>query len=399
MNYGIAVKRRYGNRRSDSRGDVSAFISVASVIKSRLRCAMVFPMASNLQKAAQQRVDRIAAFRSELAELEREQALSLTPEQRSRLDGHLETILHDMSQQFGVEITESGRRVSWAMRLGSFLFAAALLAAVILFLHRVWGLLPWAAQVAIPLVGPIVLLAVTEAAARRQVAAYYVGLLALTALTAFIIGLNALGGIWNVTPSGNALLVWGLAALCLAYACHHRLLLGAGLLLACAYVAALWVTWTGGYWLNFFDRPGGIVLAGALIYGKPWLKKSGPDSDFDIVYRLCGAGAALIALLILSKTDDLCCSEKAAHALEIGYQAAGLFLSGLVVFHGVRLGRSGLANLGAVGFVVFLYVRLHAWFWERLPKYLFFLLIALIALALVLFFRRLRHRIAEGVAL
>ena len=52
-------------------------------------------------------------------------------------------------------------------------------------------------------------------------------------------------------------------------------------------------------------------------------------------------------------------------------------------------------NLGAVAFVVFLYVRLHAWWWDWMPKYLFFLLIGMIALVLLFVFRRMRTRLTE----
>jgi uncharacterized membrane protein len=70
-----------------------------------------------------------------------------------------------------------------------------------------------------------------------------------------------------------------------------------------------------------------------------------------------------------------------------------MVLSAGVLFHGLRMGRSGLVNLGAVAFVVFLYVRLHSWWWHWMPKYLFFLLIGLTAMALLLIFRRLRTRL------
>lgn len=80
------------------------------------------------------------------------------------------------------------------------------------------------------------------------------------------------------------------------------------------------------------------------------------------------------------------------------YQILGLLLSAGVACHGVQLGRSGLVNLGVGGFVIFLYVRLHAWWWHWMPKYLFFLLIGLIALGLLLVFRALRARVAPKEA-
>jgi hypothetical protein len=68
-----------------------------------------------------------------------------------------------------------------------------------------------------------------------------------------------------------------------------------------------------------------------------------------------------------------------------------------VVFHGLRLGRSGLVNLGAGAFIVFLFIRLHAWWWDWMPKYLFFLTIGLTAIGLLLVFRRIRARLSEGM--
>ena len=77
------------------------------------------------------------------------------------------------------------------------------------------------------------------------------------------------------------------------------------------------------------------------------------------------------------------------------YQILGVLLSAGVVAHAVRLGQGGLVNLGSVAFVVFLYVRLHAWFWDWMPKYLFFFLLGLTALGLLLVFRHLRSRLTE----
>jgi hypothetical protein len=78
------------------------------------------------------------------------------------------------------------------------------------------------------------------------------------------------------------------------------------------------------------------------------------------------------------------------------YQLAGIFLSLVVVAHGLRLGAASLVNLGAAGFGVFLFTRLQAWWWEWMPKYLFFLVLGLIAFGLLLVFRRIRGRLAEG---
>ena len=91
-------------------------------------------MGMDPRKEAQKRVDRIALFRAELAELERENGLTLTPEQRSGLDAHVARLLSRFQQEFGVDATDSARRVSWGMRVVSLLGGAALIAAAVLFL-------------------------------------------------------------------------------------------------------------------------------------------------------------------------------------------------------------------------------------------------------------------------
>jgi hypothetical protein len=355
-------------------------------------------MAIDARKQAQKRVDRIALFQAELAELEQEQALTLTPEQRSGLDAHIARLLSRFQQEFGVDATDSARRVSWGMRVIALLGGAALIAAAVLFLHRVWGGLPTAAQVLILTAAPLAFIAGMEAAFVRRAGHYYVGLLALAAGAAFVMESNALGTVLNLTDSPQVLLAWGLFAFLLAYAYGLRLSLGAGLVLLCAYSAALLLNLRGYYWLEFAQTAQLLLPGAALVYVIPWLTRGRGPHDFDFVYRACGAGTGLTAILILSTGGDLCCGGLAPSLVAATYQVLGLLLSSAVVFHGLRLGRGGLVNLGAAAFIVFLFVRLHAWWWDWMPKYLFFLVVGFIALGLLLLFRRIRTGLAKGGA-
>ena len=355
-------------------------------------------MAMDARKEAQKRVDRIALFQAELAELEREKGLTLTPDQRAGLDAHLARLLSRFQQEFGVDATDSARRVSWGMRVGSLLGGAALIAAAVFFLHRVWGNLPTAAQVSILTVVPLAFLAGIEAAVARRADQYYVALLALAAGVAFVMELNALGSVLNLTDSPQVLLAWGLFGLLIAYAYGLRLLLGAGLVLLCAYSAALILDLRGYYWLGFMQTAQLFLPGAALLYCLPWLTRGRGPSDFDFVYRVCGAGTGLSAILILSTAGDVCCCGLAPGLVGAAYQVIGLLLSAGVVFHGLRLGRSGLVNLGAAAFIVFLFIRLHSWWWAWMPKYLFFLVVGLIAIGLVLVFRRIRIGLSKGGA-
>jgi len=356
-------------------------------------------MSHAAERGAQERADRVAAFRAELAELEREGALVLSPEQRAGLDAHLEVVLEDLRKRFGVDVDASAKRFSLGMRIGALLGGAAFSAAVVLFLHRVWGVLSSPAQVAILTALPICLLLAADLVHRRGAALYYTGLLALAAAAAFVTGSSVLGSTLNLAPSPHAILAWGLFAILAAHAFGLRLLLGAGLVLLCAYAAALCVSLEGSWWTSYLNRAGFLIPGAFVCYALPSLWPERPEKpqreSFAFVHRACGAATAMVALLVLSLRDDLSFGGLPSRTLAALYQIAGLALSAGVVLHGLRLGRGGLVNLGAAGFVVFLYVRLHVWWWEWMPKYLFFLVIGLIAVALLLAFRRLRARLSS----
>lgn len=354
--------------------------------------------AMDARKEAQKRVDRIALFRAELAELERENGLTLTPEQRTGLEVHVANLLSRFQREYGVDATDSARRVSWGMRVASLLGGAALVAAMVLFLHRIWGNLPTAAQVSILTTAPLAFLAGIEVAFARRADHYYVALLALAAGATFVMEANALGSVLNLTDSPQVLLAWGLFGVLIAYAYGLRLLLGAGLVLLVAYSAALVLNAQGYYWAGVMQTAQLILPGAALLYCIPWLTRGRGPNDFDFVYRVCGAGTGLSAILILSTTGDLCCGGLLPGMVEGAYQVAGLLISAGVVFHGLRLGRGGLVNLAATAFIVFLFVRLHSWWWDWMPKYMFFLSIGLIAVGLLLVFRRIRTRLSEGGA-
>jgi uncharacterized membrane protein len=349
----------------------------------------------DLRRKAQRRADRIALFRAELAELEREQGLILTPQQRSRLDTHLEGVLSTLSRQFGADATQSAKRISWGMRVASTLGGVALSTAIVLFLHRFWGNMPTAAHVAILAAAPLLLLVGAELAFCCRVDLYYTGLFGLAAAAGFVLELSALGSVMNLAPSPHALLGWALFAILVAYAYGLRLLLGAGLLLTCSYTAAVWIASEGADWAAFADQAQLLIPAALVLYAAAWLTRQRDPHDFGFVYRACGAATGLTALLLWSTSGHLCCLGITPRVAEVCCQIGGMVISAGVVFHGLRLDRSGLVNLGAVAFVVFLYVRLHSWWWHWMPKYLFFFLIGLTAIALLLIFRRLRTRLSE----
>jgi NAD(P)-dependent dehydrogenase (short-subunit alcohol dehydrogenase family) len=59
----------------------------------------------------------------------------------------------------------------------------------------------------------------------------------------------------------------------------------------------------------------------------------------------------------------------------------------------------GVVNTAATAFVVFLFTRLYHWWWDSLPRFLFFAAIGLLGIGLVLAFKRLRQHMALNGAL
>jgi len=61
-----------------------------------------------------------------------------------------------------------------------------------------------------------------------------------------------------------------------------------------------------------------------------------------------------------------------------------------VIWLGVRARWTDVVNTGVVFFVIFLYTKFYDWWWDVMPKYLFFLVLALTAVLALVILRRLR---------
>jgi uncharacterized membrane protein len=346
------------------------------------------------QDDAQQRADRIKSFTAELAQLEQEQVISLAQEQRAAIARYHGTLLEQLASRFDIDTSPTAKQMSAGMRIISFLGALALSAAVFFFFYRFWGLLTVPLQVAILITVPLAALAGVGFAARREKTLYFASLVSLVALTAFVLNLSMLGRIFSITPTQNAFLAWGAFALTIAYTYRLRLMLVAGLLSLLGYLAATIGTWSGCYWLSFGERPENFLLAGLLFCAASLLPVH-RFGGFATVYRVFGLLVVLVAVLILSHWGMGSYLLLEARHIEYAYQAAGFLLSGLVIWLGIRRHWPGTSNLGSTFFVIFLYTKFFDWWWDWLPKYLFFLLLGAIALLLLFVLRRLRSLVTE----
>jgi uncharacterized membrane protein len=70
-------------------------------------------------------------------------------------------------------------------------------------------------------------------------------------------------------------------------------------------------------------------------------------------------------------------------------------ISAGAIWLGIRQNWQDVVNTGNVFFTIFLYTKFYDWWWEWMPKYLFFLLVALTAIVMLLIFKRLRDAISD----
>ncbi len=344
------------------------------------------------REQAQRRVDRVAAFRAELAQLEADGVVVLPPDQVSRLNQYHDHLLARLASRFDVDRSDAEKRLSLGMRVASLLGAVALSAAVFLFFYRFWGALSVPVQVALLVAAPVLASIGVEAAARREKTLYFASLLALVALAAFVLDLNVIGTIFNLPPSPGAFLAWGLFALVLAYAYRLRLLLLVGIVCSATWLAGAIVGATGAFWPAFIMRPETIMLAGALALAASHFHSRRGEHGFALVYRWCGWVGVLVPIFFLSQWGGMTCLPLTEIAARRLYDVAGFALGGVILWRGIRSGSAETLNVGGFFLGLFLVLKLYNWCWDVLPRYVFFLLVAAVAIAALVALQRVRGR-------
>ena len=345
---------------------------------------------------AQQRADRIRAFRDELEQVDREGGLALSESQRRALRDYHDDLLATLRRQFDVDVTHGQQQMSWGMRIASTIGALALGAAVYFFFHRFWGLMTTPMQVGVLAAGPLAALALMEWFSRRERTLYFTGLMGVLATATFVLNISMLGTIFNIKPSENAFLLWGAFALVVAYAHGLRLILSFGILSLIAYLSLTMGTWSSVYWLSLGERPENYLLAGAVAFVAPLALAHQRHDTFPAVYRALGCLPVFLAVLFLSNWGDGSYLSMTAEVVEILYQVVCFGLAAAAIWLGIRCGWRETTNMGMTFLVVFLYVKFFDWWWELMPKYLFFLILGLVAVGLLYLLRGFRATAQEA---
>ncbi len=339
---------------------------------------------------AQHRADQVQAFYDEVKSLEAEQVLQLDDAQRQSVADYHENLLKSLTEQFDIDTSTRQKQLSIGMKIASFIGALALAASVFFLFYQFWGYLTTPLQVSILVSAPLLTLFATYQVSQREATGYFAKLLSMVSFACFVLNLVMLGQIFNITPSPNALLTWALFGFLLAYAFDVRLLLAMGILSLAGFIAARVGTWSGGYWLSFGERPETFFVPALLIFSVPLWMKQDHYSGFAPIYRVFGCLMLLLPVLVLSNWGDSSYLPWDSSVIEGSYQLLGFVVSAGLIVLGIRQHWTDVINTGNAFFVLFLYTKMFDWWWDSMPKYLFFLVIALSSLLLLFVYKRIR---------
>jgi uncharacterized membrane protein len=340
---------------------------------------------------AQLRADDIRAFRDELSRLELEGVLKIDEAQRGAVAKHHDALLAALASGFDIDRDPRSKQLSLGMRLASFIGAIALAASVFFLFYQFWGYFSTPVQVAVLVgvgVGAFVL---TMGVASRDATGYFTKLAAMVAFACFVLNVVMLGQIFNITPSDKALLPWAAFAFLLAYTFELRLLQAAGILCVIAFISARTGTWSGMYWIHFGERPENFFPAALAIFLLPQLLDQSRYSGFAATYRVFGALALFMPMLVLANWGYVSYLDLDRDLIENFYQTLGFVGTAALTWYGARRHWQEVVNTGVTLFVIFFYTNLFDWWWESMPKYLFFLVMGLAAILFLLVFKRLRR--------
>lgn len=344
---------------------------------------------------AQQRIERIDAFLSELGQLERDGVLEISSEQRTKVVEYHRSVREQLAREFDVDTSESQVRLSLAMKVASALGGLAFCIALGLLVERYWALMSTWIQVILLIAAPLAATILADFAAHRERTLYFTSLLSLVALAAFFVDLKNLGDIFSLAASPVAITACCALALMFAYRYRLKLQLLVGLVLLLTLVP-MWVFYLSGYdWMNSFEGAELIIVA-SLVLG--WRATKAVDGEFTPVMRGVAACFILLSVLTLSKWGRGSFLPLDSKTIESIYTILCFVVSGFGVAIGIQRRWDETMILSSICFGGFLFVKMYDWLWDYVPAFVFFALIGLISLLLLYAFRRLRYSGREQVA-
>ena len=99
-------------------------------------------------------------------------------------------------------------------------------------------------------------------------------------------------------------------------------------------------------------------------------------------------------MLLLSGFSDPSLLPLDRTAIRVVYQVVAALVAVLVIAQGVRRSQDDVIIVGGLFAGIFLLTRFVDWWWDWMPRYLFFLILAAVAMAWIWGLRVLRRRAA-----
>lgn len=352
------------------------------------------------QTDAQQRVDQIHAFQQELIELNKAGVLEIASEQSSAIKNFHGQLLHKFSTTYDVDTSAKSKQLTLGMKFASLFGALAMAISIFFLFYQFWGYLTTWVQVAVLIVAPVSLFLLSFHLAQKEKGAYFSKIAALVSLACFVLNLSMLGQIFNITPSPNAFVVWAAYSFLLAYACNARLLLFFGIVSISSFIAMKVGTWSGMYWISFGERPENFFIPSLIIFMLPQLTNHKRFSGFEVIYRVMAMIMLFMPILVLSNWGEISYLKISSDMIEGTYQLMGFGLSVTAIWLGIRRHWNEVMHTGNVFFILFLYTKLFDWWWDWMPKYVFFFILGLSALLALMVLKRIRQsNLSKGVTL
>jgi uncharacterized membrane protein len=349
------------------------------------------PSTPSSRRAAQQRADRICAFRDELAALRADGVEVFSAEQEHQIAKHHDAVLAQLTSRFDVDITDTAGRLSRGMQIASFFGALTLTAAVYSLVARFWGQLDLPMQIGLLTLFPMLALAGVDIAARREPSLYVASIFAVAAYGTFWLAASVITRLLDLPWTVPVLWLGVAFGLSLAIPYGFRLVLVAALGALIAALAGTLFSIAGAPWTLAMERlePAMIASFGLLLV-VPGLEGASPG--FGVVTRRVALGVGLGGLLAMSLGGEFSVLPLSAQLIAGLYQGLMLLVSTAAIIVGIRRRMRDVANLASVALALFLVSRYVDWFWSVMPRYLFFLVLTLTAFGWLFALRRLRAR-------
>ena len=342
------------------------------------------------QAEAQKRVEQIQQFKQEMHVLNEQGIASLSQAQQNSISQYHADVLKQLANAFSVDINPNQKQLSLGMKIASLIGALAFSASIFFLFFQFWGQIPTLAQVAVLATAPIATLVLAIWLKQKEPEGFFAKIAAMISLVCFVLNLVMFGQMFNINPSPNAFLIWSLFSVILAYACNARLLLFFAICLFSSFIAMKVGTYSGMYWIHFGERPENFFIPAIVIFCIPIFKDQRLFQGFETIYRVTPMILLFISILILANWGQGSYLQWDNDFIEGFYQVIGFVLATAGICLGIKRHWPDVVTTANVFFILFLYTKIYDWFWEWMPKYIFFLLTALIAILALIVFKRFR---------